>query len=94
MNQPLYDVEIEKVVAFIRQYEAKTVLLQLPDGLKHRAGEIVDLIGTAEPDVQCYLWLGNCYGACDVPLHLQHEVDLLVQFGHNQFKKNPRGWKA
>ena len=32
------------------------------------------------------VWLGSCFGACDVPLELKElNIDLLVQFGHNDF---------
>jgi diphthamide biosynthesis enzyme Dph1/Dph2-like protein len=37
-------------------------------------------------NAKCIIWLGSCFGACDVPLELEKlNVDLLVQFGHSEW---------
>ena len=34
------------------------------------------------------IWLGSCYGSCDLPLGLEKlGVDLVISWGHNQFRK-------
>ena len=78
-----YDLELDKVVAEIKKQKAKTVCIQLPDGLKPEATKIVDFI-EKNTDTQCFIWLGSCFGGCDYP-NLKN-IDLLVQFGHSEFK--------
>ncbi len=92
-NESIYDLEIEKVLEEIEKAKAKTVLLQFPDGIKPRAFEVVDEINKKMPSVRVFTWLGACYGACDLPIQLSERVDLVIQFGHNRFVKNVRGWR-
>ncbi len=77
----MYDLELSKTVKEIKDKKAKTVLIQLPDGLKSRAKEIVDSIHQ-KTDAKCFIWLGSCYGACDIP---KVDVDLLIQWGHSKW---------
>ena len=88
----MYDLEIEKVISAINENKAKTVLLQLPDGIKHKSKIIVEII-KKETNASCIIWLGACFGACDIPITIRHKIDLLIQFGHNKFNKNPEGWE-
>ncbi len=82
-----YDLELEKASNFIKEKEAKLVCIQLPDGLKLEANKIVDVL-EKETGATIVIWLGECYGACDLPLGLeQAKVDLLIQWGHNLFHK-------
>ena len=39
-----YDLELDRVVNEIKKQKAKRVLVQLPDGLKPKAKEIVDVL--------------------------------------------------
>ncbi|MBD3319024.1 hypothetical protein GF342_03885 [Candidatus Woesearchaeota archaeon] len=81
-----YDLELDRVVKRIIDEKAKTVCIQLPDGLKPRAGEIYDHL-TAHTSAQIIIWLGSCYGACDIPLEVERlGVDLLIQWGHSQWE--------
>ena len=82
-----YDLELEKAVSYIKEKNAKLVCIQLPDGLKIEANKIVDTL-EKETDATIVIWLGECYGACDLPIGLeQSKVDLLIQWGHNLFHK-------
>ena len=46
-----------------------------------------------ETNAEVLIWLGDCFGACDQPFGLpQLGIDLTVQFGHNVFIKNSKGW--
>ena len=86
-----YDLEIKNIIDEIKDKRHKRVLLQLADGLKPEAKEIVDTIRKETP-AEVLIWLGDCYGACDIPLGLEMlEIDLVVQFGHNLFRKQ-EGW--
>lgn len=84
-----YNLEIERVVKEIKKLrKAKPqVLLQFPDGLKKHATEVVDEI-ESKVNCTCLIWMGTCYGACDVPnIPKNIKIDLLVQFGHLKWKK-------
>ncbi|MGM5487530.1 MAG: diphthamide synthesis protein [Nanobdellota archaeon] len=76
-----YDLELTRVAQRIRDEHAKTVCIQLPDGLKPKAGAIADTL--EETGAEIIIWFGSCFGACDVPVHIQSDVDLLVQWGHS-----------
>ena len=80
-----YDLEIEKVVQKIKVDNAKIVCLQFPDGLKPHAKEIADQL-EQKTKAKVIIWLGSCWGACDLPLEVNRlGVDLLVQWGHSEW---------
>lgn len=74
-----YDLELDKVIFEINNTKAKNVLIQLPDGLKSKATEIVDFL-KKKTNANIFIWLGSCWGSCDYP-EIKN-IDLLVQFGH------------
>ena len=78
----MYNLEHSKAIAEIKKAKAKTVCIQLPDGLKPRAKEIADKI-SSETDSSVFIWSGSCFGACDVP-DLEN-IDLLIQWGHSEW---------
>lgn len=77
-----YDLELERVVKEINESKAKTVLIQLGDGLKPQGTEIVEYL-EKKTNALIFLWLDTCYGVCDVP---DAKVDLIIQFGHNEMQ--------
>ncbi|UCD21037.1 MAG: diphthamide synthesis protein [archaeon] len=81
-----YNLELDKVVQKIKKSRAKTVCLQLPEALKPKATEITDKI-EKETKAKCIIWIGTCFGACDIPDLSKLKVDLLIHFGHKEFKK-------
>lgn len=76
-----YDFELDKVIERINRNKAMKVLIQLPDGLKMDATDIVDEIEKATK-AEVFIWAGSCFGACDVPD--VKNIDLLIQFGHTK----------
>jgi 2-(3-amino-3-carboxypropyl)histidine synthase len=88
MNEITYDLESEKVINEIKKNKAKLVCLQLPEGLKPKALKLVDEI-ESKTNAKCLIWLGSCYGACDLPNleKLKPKIDMLIHFGHSEFKK-------
>lgn len=76
-----YDLELDKVVEKIKKNNANRVIIQLPDGLKPKATEIVSYL-EKETDAEIVIWFGSCYGSCDVP-NIK-DFDLLIQFGHSK----------
>ena len=77
-----YELELDKILIEIKKTRAKTVLLQLPDGLKPWALPISDYL-EEETFVKISIWLGACFGACDLP---NSDADLVIQFGHAPWK--------
>jgi len=81
-----YELELDKIINAIKKQKAKIVCLQLPNGLKPKATEIASFI-EEKSKATCLIWLGSCFGACDLPSIKQLGVDLLVQFGHTPIKR-------
>jgi len=77
-----YDLELERIVKKIKESGASSVLLQLPDGLKPWGLVLSDYL-EANTSVKISIWLGACFGACDLP---DSDADLVVQFGHAPWK--------
>ncbi len=76
------DLELDTAVEQILSSKAKSVVIQLPDGLKPKAKQIADYIESrTQAAVQIYL--GSCFGACDVPQNVK--TDLLIQWGHSEW---------
>jgi 2-(3-amino-3-carboxypropyl)histidine synthase len=83
----MYNLELNKALNEIKKSRAKTVLIQLPDGLKPRAKEITDYFGK-KTKAEVLIWADSCFGACDVPLEAKNlKVDLIIQFGHSEWKQ-------
>jgi 2-(3-amino-3-carboxypropyl)histidine synthase len=82
--QKKYDLELGKAIAEIKKIKKKNkkVLLQFPEGLKPFAPEIADYL-REKTDADIFIWLGACFGACDIP---QTDADLTIQFGHAPWK--------
>ncbi|MEM0372456.1 MAG: diphthamide biosynthesis enzyme Dph2 [archaeon] len=72
-----YDFEIKRINAELKKRKAKRVLIQLPEGLKKYAKEIMDGI-----NAECVLSADPCFGACD--LMRVSECDVTVHFGHSK----------
>ena len=83
-----YDLELEKVLNQVKKLKAKVVLLQFPDGLKPLALNVVDFLRKqTDNKVEFLIWFGTCFGAYDAPVlskALEKQIDLIVQFGHNE----------
>jgi len=78
----MYDLELNRVIKEIKKNEAKTVCIQLADGLKPKAKEIQEAI-EKETNAVILIWADSCFGACDIP---KIDADLLIQFGHSEWK--------
>jgi 2-(3-amino-3-carboxypropyl)histidine synthase len=76
-----YELELDRIVSEISDSGAKSVLVQLPDGLKPWGVAICDYL-SEKTDAEIRIYLGDCFGACDVP---DSSCDLIVQFGHSEW---------
>lgn len=80
-----YNLELEKAVKKIKEENAKIVCVQLPEGLRTRTPEIVEAL-EQQTGATVVVWLGSCYGACDIPLQVESlDVDLIIQWGHSEW---------
>ncbi len=80
-----FDFDLNKIADKIKKDNVKLVCIQMADGLKSRAVEIQKYL-EEKTEARILIWLGSCFGACDVPIELKDlNIDLLVQFGHNDF---------
>lgn len=77
-----FDLQLEKAAEKIIQEKSKTVLVQLPDGLKPKAKQIVDYLRD-NTGAEIYINASSCYGACDIP---KVDVDLIIQWGHSEWQ--------
>ncbi len=84
MQELNYDLELERVAEEINKNKAKTVCIQLPDGLKPKATEIVDFI-TKNTKASVFIWMESNFGSCDVPVGLDG-IDMLIHFGHSSWE--------
>ena len=80
-----YNLEIDRVANRIKEEKAKLVCIQLPDGLKQNAKEISEKL-EKETNAQVLIWADSCFGACDIPNLDKLKVDLLIQWGHSEWK--------
>lgn len=80
-----YHIDIEPALDRIKKKHARTILIQLPEGLKPYLDEIHDHVMDRIPDIQVLISADPCYGACDMPCasRLDHlNVDTVIHIGH------------
>ena len=81
--QEEYELELDRIEKTIKKEKAKRVLVQFPDGLKPYATVIVEELEKQLPNVEFFIWMGSCFGACDIPPVKEKDLDLIIQFGHS-----------
>jgi len=80
-----YDLELERAVEEVNSSKANLVCIQLPDGLKPKAKQIQQHL-EKNTNAKIVIWLGSCWGGCDVPLAVEKlGVDLIIQWGHSEY---------
>jgi 2-(3-amino-3-carboxypropyl)histidine synthase len=82
-----YDLEVDLVLKKIREKNAKSVMLQFPDGLKDYGCNLAKII-SEKTEAVTYISGDPCYGACDLAVEeaKKLDVDIIVHFGHSPFK--------
>jgi len=83
-----YDFEADRIVGEIREAKAQRVGLQFPEGLKDKAVELARII-ESETGCTVIILTDPTYGACDMKGEQagRLKLDLLVHFGHTEFKR-------
>ena len=81
----MYNLELDNIVKEINNKKHKLVCIQLPDGLKPEAENIVNYI-QSKTKAKVIIWAGSNFGACDTPVEVSRlNVDLLINFGHSSW---------
>ncbi|HIH17961.1 MAG TPA: hypothetical protein HA282_01160 [Nanoarchaeota archaeon] len=83
-----YELELDKVITFVKQEQAKVVCIQFPRGLASKSMDIAEII-EAETEAKCVLWIGPTFGACDLPTGLEclnPKIEHVIHFGHAKWK--------
>ncbi len=80
--------DIDELVSEIRKAGAKRILLQLPEGLKTKATEIMTVL--EKNGIESILSADPVYGACDIPVNeaRQFSCEAIVHVGHNKFYRD------
>jgi len=91
-----YNLELDRAIKAIKKEKAQLILLQFPDGLKNKAIEVSKEI-EEKTGAKTMIWLGSCFGACDIPSPERMEklgVDLIIQWGHTEWPFSKEGKKG
>lgn len=82
---------IRQVLREMENVKGRKVLLQVPEGLKHRVDAIVDRL--REQGNEVYVCIDPCFGACDVRIREAEQIgaDTIVHVGHTPFPGTPAG---
>ncbi|MFH1456238.1 MAG: diphthamide biosynthesis enzyme Dph2 [archaeon] len=80
----MYDFKLDKINEEIKEKGYQKVLLQLPEGLKPKAYDIVNSL-----EAEVFVSGEPCWGACDLAINDAKElkVDAIIIFGHAPFIK-------
>ena len=83
MEIPGYSIDIENAVKTITKEEYKTVALQLPEGLKTYASQIVESLEN-KTNATIIVSADPCFGACDIANYQLKNlgVEFVIQIGH------------
>jgi 2-(3-amino-3-carboxypropyl)histidine synthase len=85
MDLNRHDFQLEELVEKIRAGDHRLVALQLPEGLKIQALEMIDTLESGT-DAKVIIAADPCYGACDLVHHKMQMmgVNLVAHMGHSQ----------
>ena len=85
MDMDRHDFELDELIERIKSNDNRLVALQVPEGLKMQALEMMDAIED-ETTAKIILAADPCYGACDL-VHDKMQrmgVELVAHMGHSQ----------
>ncbi len=80
-----YTYDLGKVVEEVRIRNASRVLIQLPDGLKHYATELLEELTDALRDVEFTVDANPIYGSCVLNRYMFERYDAVLHFGHEPY---------
>jgi len=76
-------VDLEPAKEFLKEQKAKTVIVQIPEGLKTKTTWLIDELKNSCENV--FVKMDPCYGACDLPLNdlKALNADSIIHIGHS-----------
>lgn len=77
----MFDLELDRIKQWVSDRGYSSVAIQLPEGLKIRAGEVSDAL--SEDGIDTVILGDPCYGACDLFSNYKRYADALIHFGHS-----------
>jgi 2-(3-amino-3-carboxypropyl)histidine synthase len=79
--------ENEKLIKELKRVKPKRVLIQLPEGVKQNAFDILKIF--QDLNIEVVFSGETCWGACSVAVEEAKSInaDLIVHFGHSEFVK-------
>jgi 2-(3-amino-3-carboxypropyl)histidine synthase len=77
----MYDFHFDDIAKFVTRKGARTVVLQMPEGLKVYAQQIATEV-ESRTKAKCLILGDPCYGACDLYSDFRNLGDVLVHIGH------------
>jgi len=85
--EDLYDLSLNEVREFIEENKPRRLLIQLPNGFKFLALNVVSFIKSIDSSIEVYLSSDPSYGACTLALEdaMAVEADALIHFGHVEY---------
>ena len=85
-----FSFAIEPVIETLKDKQIRRIALQLPEGLKNNAIQLVQYI-KKNVDVEVFILADPCFGACDIPTIAVESlnIDLLIHIGHTPLAKQP-----
>ena len=85
MDMERHDFKVDDLVELIRSNDNRLVALQVPEGLKMQAFELMDQV-ESRSEAKIVLAADPCYGACDLVHHKMKlmGVELVAHMGHSQ----------
>jgi 2-(3-amino-3-carboxypropyl)histidine synthase len=82
-----FNFETEKLIRELKRIKPKRVLIQLPEGVKQNAFDILKIFQDLKIEI---VFSGEtCWGGCSIAVEEAKSVraDLIVHFGHSEFMK-------
>ena len=78
----MLDIKLGEAIKEIKKHGAKTVLVQLPEGLKQHTTKIIQKLSAT--GAQVFASMDPVFGSCDLALDKMRllQADLLIHLGH------------
>ncbi len=85
----MLEINLDNALSEIKKQEFKKIYLQIPEGLKTKTNEIIELL---EKKVEVIVSMDPCFGACDLKENeaIQNKCDAILHIGHNAFVEKTR----
>jgi 2-(3-amino-3-carboxypropyl)histidine synthase len=85
-----FTINLEPVLQLIKEKKIQRIALQLPEGLKNNALDIVSYI-KQKASAEVFILADPCFGACDISTDelADMQVEILLHIGHSPLAKQP-----